>query len=215
MSHRRLTRRTHDHSPRGGRRNRADGATAAASPTSSAAATLSGPYVALGDSYAAGPGIANQEASSLLCLRSDHDYPTLVAQAVSPTAFTDVSCSGAITDDMTGSQLGAAPQFDALNAGDKLVTLTIGGNDAGFVDVVVTCLALALTDPGGAPCENHYVSGGTDQLAATFAQVGPKVGRYSRAFTSGLRMPACSSSGTPTSCPTPRRRVPQATPTTA
>jgi lysophospholipase L1-like esterase len=154
--------------------------TAAASPTSSAAATLGGPYVALGDSYAAGPGIANQEASSLLCLRSDHDYPTLVAQAVSPTAFTDVSCSGAITNDMTGSQLGAAPQFDALNAGDKLVTLTIGGNDAGFAGIVVTCVALALTDPGGAPCENHYVSGGTDQLAATFAQVGPKVGAVLR-----------------------------------
>lgn len=142
---------------------------------SSASSALGGPYVALGDSYAAGPVIPDQESSSLLCARSDHNYPNLVAQIIAPTTFTDVTCSGAVTDDMTGSQLGAAPQFDALDSSDRLVTVTIGGNDAGFVNIVATCIVLALGDPAGTPCENHYVSGGTDQLTAVFAQVGTKV----------------------------------------
>ena len=141
-----------------------------------AATPAVGDYVALGDSYVAGPGIPETVSDSGICARSDHNYPSLVAQAAAPTAFTDVSCSGAVTDDMTGRQLGIAPQFDALTSDTGLVTLTIGGNDAGFAGIVVTCVVLSFSDPTGAPCKNNYNSGGTDQILQKLNEIAPKVG---------------------------------------
>ncbi|WP_405975710.1 SGNH/GDSL hydrolase family protein [Streptomyces sp. NBC_00988] len=135
-----------------------------------------GDYVALGDSYVAGPGIPETVSGSGICARSDHNYPSLVARATDPTTFTDVSCSGAVTDDMTGRQLGIAPQFDALTSDTGLVTLTIGGNDAGFAGIVVTCVVLSFSDPTGAPCEKNYNSGGTDQILQKLDEIAPKVG---------------------------------------
>jgi hypothetical protein len=113
------------------------------------AAGFPGGYVALGDSYASGPGIPDQVPGSYLCFRSDHNYPSLVAQALRPASFTDVSCAGATSGSMTGLQGLAAPQFNALGVQDRLVTVGIGGNDAGFALVAIVCLALAPLDPGG------------------------------------------------------------------
>ena len=148
---------------------------AAAQAREPAAAGLPGGYVALGDSYTSGPGIPDQVPGSYLCFRSDHNYPSLVAQALKPTSFTDVSCAGATTGSMTGLQGLAAPQFNALAVQDRLVTIGIGGNDAGFALVAIVCLILAPLDPSGAPCRAHYTSGGTDQIAAAIAQTAPKI----------------------------------------
>jgi lysophospholipase L1-like esterase len=140
-----------------------------------AADRFSGAYVALGDSYTSGPGIPGQVPGSLLCFRSDHNYPSLLARAINPASFTDVSCAGAVTASMTSPQGLAAPQFNALGPGDRLVSVGIGGNDVGFASIAVTCIALALLDPSGAPCQAHYTSGGTDQIAAAIAQTAPKI----------------------------------------
>ena len=139
------------------------------------AAGFPGGYVALGDSYTSGPGIPDQIPGSYLCFRSDHNYPSLVAQALKPASFTDVSCAGATTGSMTGLQGLAAPQFSALGVQDRLVTVGIGGNDVGFALVAIICLALAPLDPGGAPCRAYYTSGGTDRIAAAIAQTAPKI----------------------------------------
>jgi len=148
----------------------------AAVPGSTGSAPV-GPYVALGDSYAAGPLIPNQVDTA--CLRSDHNYPSLVASALHITVFRDVSCSGATTADMTAGQhpllRSVPPQFDALTPDTRLVTLTIGGNDIGFSNVVLTCGLLSLLNPFGAPCRDHYTAGGTDALAASIAATAPKV----------------------------------------
>lgn len=135
-------------------------------------------YVALGDSYAAGPGIPFQTDAA--CLRSSDNYPSQLAVALAAASFRDASCSGATTQDLAQSQTGAggiavAPQLDALSAGTTLVTLTIGGNDIGFAGVVTTCTQLALTNLLGAPCTAHYTQGGTDQLAAAVDATAPKV----------------------------------------
>jgi hypothetical protein len=61
-------------------------------------------YVALGDSYTAGPVIPVQQTNPTGCLRSDHNYPHLVATSIKGALLTDVSCSGAKTDDMTQPQ---------------------------------------------------------------------------------------------------------------
>lgn len=135
-------------------------------------------YVALGDSYAAGPGIPFQTDAA--CLRSADNYPSQLAVALAPTSLRDASCSGATTQDLAHPQTGAggtvvAPQLDALAPATTLVTLTIGGNDIGFAGVALTCAQLALTDLLGAPCSAHYTSGGTDQLAAAIDATVPKV----------------------------------------
>lgn len=136
-------------------------------------------YVALGDSYAAGPGIPIQYGTPAGCDRSNHNYPSLLATALRVARFTDVSCGGATTANMNAPEQVPGgtdpPQFAALTSDTDLVTLTIGGNDIGFSEIVSTCSALAATDPAGDPCQRHYASGGTDELVARVAAVAPLI----------------------------------------
>jgi lysophospholipase L1-like esterase len=130
-------------------------------------------YVALGDSYASGPGIPDQVDAN--CARSDHNYPSLLARALRSRSFTDVSCGGATTAEMWKPQGTNPPQLDAVNRRTTLVTVQIGGNDIGFGDIIRTCAGVAATDPTGAPCRRYYGSGGTDRLAAAVRDTAPKV----------------------------------------
>lgn len=121
-------------------------------------------YVALGDSFTSGSGIPNQ--IDIVCTRSDRNYPHLVAEAIG-AELTDASCGGAVIGDMTGRQFGfVPPQFDALKPDTDLVTVSIGGNDLPFGEIVVVCGGLGIVSPIGKPCTNHYNAGGTDQIAA-------------------------------------------------
>ncbi|MEU4091841.1 SGNH/GDSL hydrolase family protein [Streptomyces sp. NPDC026673] len=129
-------------------------------------------YVALGDSYASGPLIPDQVDAH--CLRSSHNYPSLVA-AREQVRLTDVSCSGATTAELTAPQGSAPAQFDALDRGTDLVTLSIGGNDIGFSKVIATCAGVTASDPTGAPCRAHFTGDGRDQLAERIQETAPKV----------------------------------------
>ncbi|GAA2788285.1 SGNH/GDSL hydrolase family protein [Saccharopolyspora taberi] len=146
----------------------------------SAAASRTGSYdsyVALGDSYTSGTLIPN--VINLPCFRSDHNYPSLVTAKLAPRSFTDVSCGGAATPDMTSSQLqsGNPPQFNALKPDTDLVTVGIGGNDIPFGEIVNNCGARGAFVPHGSPCKDFYTGGGKDELAAKVRAVGPKVGK--------------------------------------
>jgi lysophospholipase L1-like esterase len=146
-------------------------------------------YAALGDSYTAGPLIPDPTGSPAGCLRSTHSYPFLVASGTGAAAFTDVSCQGATTADMTHPQsvpLGTnPPQDNALSAGTTLVTLQISGNDIGFISIIEHCATLSLTNPFGSPCKDHYTSGGTDQLRAAIKAARPKVAADLRGIHAG------------------------------
>jgi lysophospholipase L1-like esterase len=153
-------------------------------PTSAAptagASQPSGPFVALGDSYAAGNLIpAGPAGTPAGCLRSTHNYSGDIKAMVGAGGYVDAACSGATTANMTQQQSTAAgtnpPQFNALSAGDSIVTVTIGGNDVGFSTILKECVTLSVTSPFGSPCRRHYTAGGTDQLAAAVAATGPKV----------------------------------------
>ncbi|PZS13710.1 MAG: GDSL family lipase [Pseudonocardiales bacterium] len=147
-------------------------------PTTAAAETVNAPkhYVALGDSYASGPGIPQQRADPIGCQRSTHNYPALLAQALHIRDYTDVSCGGARTGNMTVAQPGPhPPQFDALRPDTDLVTITIGGNDIDIGDLWVTCTRLGATDPSGDPCKRQATAGGTDLYAQHIAAAAPKV----------------------------------------
>ena len=91
-------------------------------------------YVALGDSYSSGVGAGGYDLASGICSRSPRSYTALWAGSHSVASFKSVACGGATTTDVLNNQLGA------LNGGTTLVTITIGGNDSGFVAVVGTCL---------------------------------------------------------------------------
>ena len=136
-------------------------------------------YVSLGDSYTAGPLIPQQVDAN--CARSDHNYPSIVAAARKATAFKDVSCSGATTDNMWKAQGTNEPQLDALNRDTGLVTVQIGGNDVGFSSIIGTCARLSSQDPTGDPCRRYYASSGIDQLAVAIARTAPKIDAVLRA----------------------------------
>ncbi len=132
-------------------------------------------YVSLGDSYTAGPLIPTP-APPYGCLKSDHNYPHLAAPAIG-LPLVDISCSGAETEDMTAPQEVEfdgpnPPQFSALDAGTSVVTLTIGGNDIGFMEIVENC---ATPNPFATPCQDRYNSGGQDTIAERIAETGPKL----------------------------------------
>ena len=106
----------------------------AAAPGADAAGVVN--YVALGDSYSSGAGAGNYIPSSGSCERSVKAYPEQWAAANSPATFVSVACSGASTADVLSSQVWA------LSASTTLVSITIGGNDAGFSSVMETCVLL-------------------------------------------------------------------------
>ncbi|MFF4171557.1 SGNH/GDSL hydrolase family protein [Streptomyces sp. NPDC001744] len=91
-------------------------------------------YVALGDSYSSGVGAGSYDSASGDCKRSTKAYPVLWKNANAPASFAFTACSGARTGDVTANQLGP------LSTATDLVSLTIGGNDAGFADVMTTCV---------------------------------------------------------------------------
>jgi lysophospholipase L1-like esterase len=140
-----------------------------------------GPYVALGDSYTAGPLVPTPTGSPILCGRSTNDYPADVARAINPSSFINASCSSATTVDMTQAQSldggvqTAPPQFNALSSNDALVTVGIGGNDAGLISVAEECTALDILWPFGDRCKSHYQSGATNTELTAIDATGPKV----------------------------------------
>ncbi|WP_406380460.1 SGNH/GDSL hydrolase family protein [Streptomyces sp. NBC_01618] len=91
-------------------------------------------YVALGDSYSSGVGSGSYDSASGDCKRSTKAYPKLWAAANSPSSFAFTACSGARTGDVKAGQLGP------LNSSTDLVSISVGGNDAGFADVMTTCV---------------------------------------------------------------------------
>jgi lysophospholipase L1-like esterase len=153
-------------------------AAALALPAAAQAAAV--PYVALGDSFTAGPLVPNLVGEPAGCLRSDHNYPSIVAALTGATVLRDRSCSGATTVHMTSPQavpLGSnPPQFDGLSADAGLVTIGIGGNDVGLVGAALTCIELGALAPTGTACRTHFAApGGGDALVDQIATTGPKI----------------------------------------
>jgi len=101
-------------------------------------------YVALGDSYSSGTGTRTYLSDGTTCQRSVYAYPSLLAASKGYT-LNFRACSGATTADVSALQL------SALGTGTAYVSLTVGGNDAGFANVLTTCAQPAwATDCNGA-----------------------------------------------------------------
>ncbi|WP_084510544.1 SGNH/GDSL hydrolase family protein [Nocardia lijiangensis] len=110
--------------------------TAATGPAHARSIDTGARYVALGASYAAGPGLTPVLDEG--CLRSSSNYPGQLADALG-LSLVDVTCSGATTANILDKPQrlpgGPAmpPQIGAVTADTELVTITIGGNDLGMI----------------------------------------------------------------------------------
>lgn len=103
-------------------------------------------YVAMGSSFAAGPGVTQTvEGTPPRCARSQDNYARQLARKRG-LALTDATCSGATTAHLLGPWKELPPQLDALGPETRLVTVTIGGNDLNWLGEVfaASCQALGL-----------------------------------------------------------------------
>lgn len=169
------------HLPAPSRRRRLFGAVAAAlclsgiaAPAADASGSIAEEYVALGDSFAAGPLIFPQETFAP-CLRSTVNYPHLVAKALGAKTFRDVTCSGATTAHvLTDRQAGVPVQLDAVSKRTSLVTLTIGANDIGLAGLGLSCFNV-LPEPMGVSCKDTQTAGGIDRGARKVDSAAPLI----------------------------------------
>jgi lysophospholipase L1-like esterase len=119
--------------------------------------TRGGTLLALGDSYSSGEGAGHYEpgtdTSANTCHRSANAWPTLLADRRHMSARPSLACSGArVADVLTGHPSGEAErrrsQIGRITGNPDVITITVGGNDLGFIDVLENCMALN--------CVNHY-----------------------------------------------------------
>ncbi|MEU4561823.1 GDSL-type esterase/lipase family protein [Actinoplanes sp. NPDC023936] len=144
-----------------------------ATTTSPASAATPHRYVAMGDSYSSGEGTYADNnrydpGTTGDCHRSDLAWGRMLAgdSANGLQMSAHLACSGALTKHvMTAGHHGAEPQVNQLrklNPRPELVTLTIGGNDAGFGKVAKDCYFW-----GGKKCSDALSDAGKaiDRLA--------------------------------------------------
>ncbi len=95
---------------------------------------LGAEYVALGSSFAAGPGVAARaEDAPEHCSQSADDYAHLLARKRG-LSLADRSCSATTTADVLRPGKFSLPaQIDALGPATRLVTVTTGGNDVAYI----------------------------------------------------------------------------------
>lgn len=102
----------------------------------------------MGDSYAAGIGAGRMIQSFFLdgtCFRYDEAYPVVLNANLQPrpSRFNFVACSGDKFPEILEEQFRDEPSYLwRPNWGDKpeFVTLSMGGNDIGFKELVSTCI---------------------------------------------------------------------------
>jgi len=97
-----------------------------------AGAAAGATYAALGASYSSRVGTGSYTVDSA-CKRSVYAYPYLWTQKHAGTALSFVACSGAKTSDLLSTQI------QAVTSATTLVTMTIGGNDIGFANLIYQC----------------------------------------------------------------------------
>jgi hypothetical protein len=103
-----------------------------------AALKLTGKYVAMGSSFAAGPSIPDSVPGQS-CGRSTRNYAHLVAAELG-VDLTEASCSGATSDNIAvAPQLPNPLQINAVTPDTRLVTITVGGNDVNYAVSLSVC----------------------------------------------------------------------------
>jgi lysophospholipase L1-like esterase len=134
-------------------------------------ATASG-LVALGDSFSSGQGATSFDPATTghgnTCWRSPQAWPNVLAAALAVTALPSLACDGArtpevVTSDRRRHEVERRTSQVARIAGDPaIITITIGGNDIGFADVLGHCV-------GDRNCVKRYHKSTGDLIEADIA----------------------------------------------
>ncbi len=142
-------------------------------------------YVAMGDSFSAGPFIGTMRTDPEGCARSRDNYPAFLADWLDVASYTDVTCSAATTADLYAPMTlfnggTTTPQIDAVSADTDLVTIGMGGNDFGIYDSLITC-----QKPGLSVCpveqlrtDARKVAGRIEQAVRRITKVAPDAQVY-------------------------------------
>jgi lysophospholipase L1-like esterase len=94
-------------------------------------------YVAMGSSFAAGPGTGPRSPGSPRSAgRCDANYAHLLTGRAG-LELTDASWSGETAAQMLAGGHGRPPQVEALTRDTRLVTVTCGGNDVGYMPLLM------------------------------------------------------------------------------
>lgn len=107
-----------------------------------------GRYTALGDSFAAGVGLTPLRRAGD-SMRSSEAYPVLLAGGANRVTF--LAESGATVDEVL-AQVARMPEPA------RQVTVTVGGNDVGFVDVLMSCAGGLQTVPCQAALQRAFIA---------------------------------------------------------
>jgi lysophospholipase L1-like esterase len=166
-------------------------------PRAAPAPPVKGTYVALGDSYSAGEGLPPYipPSASTGCNRSHQAYSQLLVFTGPPPPRTFSACSGGVIADVYNRRATTsyvAPQVDAgVHPEVGLVTLTIGGNDAMFTDVITACFEQSncLTHSFPAPSDGLGPAGVTPgPLAASWVpRAALQIGKHDATLFAKLR----------------------------
>lgn len=125
-------------------------------------------YVALGDSFATGTGLGSY-GSSGTCYRSSYAYPVVASTSSGSADVTFLACNAATTASIAGQ----LAQFSGDASKVLYVSLTVGGNDAGFTDALTRCLKLddCSTDAAFTGAVAAKTDGVTAKIAANVAAI--------------------------------------------
>lgn len=145
--------------------------------------TTSIDYVALGDSFSAGPFVGTMRTDPEGCARSRDNYPAFLADWLDVASYTDVTCSGAVTADLyepmrmfDGNLTG--PQLDAVSADTDLVTLGIGGNDFSIYDSLIRCQEGSTCHVDDLRADARKVAGRIEQAVRRIQKAAPEAAIY-------------------------------------
>lgn len=115
----------------------------------------------IGASYASGHGIDPQIDGN--CHRSGINYSHLVTQDLA-ASLTDVTCSGATTDNFSHSQGFTPPQYAILNGHHDIMLVSIGSNDIQLVQAAIFCAWFG--NPVTTNCDSNRAT--TERLVPTW-----------------------------------------------
>jgi lysophospholipase L1-like esterase len=131
--------------------------------------------LALGDSYSSGQGVGTYEAGTTghgnTCFRSDGAWPQVFAARLGLTPFPSLACSGARTPEIVTSDRRRreverrVSQLARISGAPRIITITIGGNDAGFAEVLAHCVLER-------SCDRRYVTPTGDRVEEAIRRLG-------------------------------------------
>ena len=140
-------------------------------------------FVAVGDSYSSGAGLA-PFLGPASCERSRESFPAIIARGHPGLRFDFLACAGATTSQIKAQVTGARTALGHA----AMVTVTAGGNDLSFSNLLTSCVGGALT-ASSTSVQYYGVVSGTSECTGAVATAAGLLGASLDASTGALSAP--------------------------